>query len=108
MGSGRAPETHRGPAALGPAYLAGAFAFTNHWVSTDRFSFAGDRLTAKFNAQSIGGRLEGSYRLGWMFGGITPYAATQAQSFRTPDHDEIDVNGGGFGLGFAGRTAEAS
>ena len=89
----------------GPAYLGAAFAFTNHWMSTDRFSFAGDHLTAKFNAQSIGGRLEGGYRLGWMFGGITPYAAIQAQSFRTPDYNEIDVNGGGFGLGFAGRTA---
>jgi outer membrane autotransporter protein len=89
----------------GQAYLAAAFAFTNHWMSTDRFSFAGDHLTAKFNAQSIGGRLEGGYRLGWMFGGITPYAAIQAQSFRTPDYDETDVNGGGFGLGFAGRTA---
>ena len=89
----------------GPAYLAAAFAFTNHWMSTDRFSFAGDHLTAKFNAQSIGGRLEGGYRLGWMFGGITPYAAIQAQSFRTPDYNESDVNGGGFGLGFAGRTA---
>jgi outer membrane autotransporter protein len=89
----------------GPAYLAAAFAFTNHWMSTDRFSFAGDHLTAKFNAQSIGGRLEGGYRLGWMFGGITPYAAIQAQSFRTPDYNETDVNGGGFGLGFAGRTA---
>ena len=82
-----------------------ALAFTNHWMSTDRFSFAGDHLTAKFNAQSIGGRLEGGYRLGWMFGGITPYAAIQAQSFRTPDYNETDVNGGGFGLGFAGRTA---
>jgi outer membrane autotransporter protein len=89
----------------GPAYLAAAFAFANHWMSTDRFAFAGDHLTAKFNAQSIGGRLEGGYRLGWMFGGVTPYAAIQAQSFRTPDYNETDVNGGGFGLGFAGRTA---
>ena len=46
----------------GPAYLAAAFAFTNHWMSTDRFAFAGDHLTAKFNAQSYGGRLEGGYR----------------------------------------------
>jgi uncharacterized protein with beta-barrel porin domain len=89
----------------GPAYLAAAFAFTNHWMSTDRFSFAGDHLTAKFNAQSIGGRLESGYRLGRMFGGITPYVAIQAQSFRTPDYNETDVNGGGFGLGFVGRTA---
>src|SRR5262249_38287147 len=32
----------------GPAYLAAALAFTNHWMSTDRFAFAGDHLTARF------------------------------------------------------------
>jgi outer membrane autotransporter protein len=89
----------------GPAYLATAFAFANHWMSTDRFAFAGDHLTASFNAQSIGGRVEGGYRFGWIFGGITPYAAIQAQSFRTPDYNETDVNAGGFGLSYAGRTA---
>ena len=36
----------------GPAYLAAAFAFTNHWMSTDRIAFASDHLTADFNAQS--------------------------------------------------------
>src|SRR5262249_9237730 len=40
----------------GPAYLAAAFAFTNHWMSTDRFA-VGDHLTANFNAQSYGGRI---------------------------------------------------
>ena len=69
----------------GPAYLAAAFAFTNHWMSTDRFAFAGDHLTASFNAQSFGGRVEGGYRFATMYGGITPYAAIQAQSFRTPE-----------------------
>src|SRR5204862_8132063 len=47
----------------GPAYLAAAFAFTNHWMSTDRLA-VNDRLTADFNAQSYGGRLEGGYRFG--------------------------------------------
>jgi outer membrane autotransporter protein len=88
----------------GPAYLAAAFAYANHWMSTDRFAFAGDHLTASFNAQSLGGRLEGGYRFGTMFGGIAPYAAIQAQSFRTPSYTEIDTNGGGFGLAFAART----
>ena len=46
----------------GPAYLAAAFAFANHWMSTDRGAI-GDHLTASFNAQSYGGRLEGGYRL---------------------------------------------
>jgi hypothetical protein len=34
----------------GPAYLAAALAFTNHWMSTDRLVL-GDRLTADFNAE---------------------------------------------------------
>ena len=89
----------------GPAYLAAAFAFTNHWMSTDRFAFAGDHLTASFNAQSIGARVESGYRFATMFGGLTPYAAIQAQSFRTPSYSETDVNGGGFALAYNGRTA---
>ena len=67
----------------GPAYLAAAFAFTNHWMSTDRFAFAGDHLTASFNAQSFGARVESGYRFATIFGGLTPYAAIQAQNFRT-------------------------
>jgi outer membrane autotransporter protein len=89
----------------GPAYLAAAFAFTNHWMSTDRFAFAGDHLTASFNAQSLGARVESGYRFATLFGGIAPYAAIQAQSFRTPTYSETDVNGGGFGLSYNGRTA---
>jgi uncharacterized protein with beta-barrel porin domain len=65
-------------------YLAASFAYTNHWMSTDRFAFAGDHLTASFNAQSLGGRIEGGYRIGSVFGALTPYAAVQVQSFRTP------------------------
>src|SRR5262245_28385691 len=57
----------------GPAYLAAAFAFTNHWMSTDRFA-VGDHLTANFNAQSYGGRIESGYRFATIYGGITPYA----------------------------------
>jgi autotransporter-associated beta strand protein len=89
----------------GPAYLAAAFDFTNHWMSTDRFAFAGDHLTASFNAQSLGARVESGYRFGVALGGVTPYAAIQAQSFRTPSYSETDTNGGGFALAFNGRTA---
>ena len=53
----------------------------------------------------LGARLESGYRFATMFGGITPYAAIQAQSFRTPTYSETDVNGGGFALGYNGRTA---
>jgi Autotransporter beta-domain len=62
----------------GPAYLAAAFAYTNHWMSTDRFAFAGDHLTASFNAQSFGGRVESGYRFATIYGGLTPYAANGA------------------------------
>ena len=88
----------------GPAYLAAAFAFANHWMSTDRVAFF-DHLTANFNAQSYGGRLEGGYRFGTPYGGITPYAAIQAQSFRTPSYTETGVIPNGFALAFNGRDA---
>ena len=39
----------------GPAYLAGALAFAEHWMATDRIAFLGDHLTARFDAQSFGG-----------------------------------------------------
>src|SRR5262249_34017719 len=89
---------------VGPAYVAAAFAFANHWMSTDRFAVF-DHLSADFNAQSYGGRLEGGYRFGTPYGGITPYAAIQAQSFHTPDFTETDVIANGFGLAFGSRGA---
>jgi outer membrane autotransporter protein len=94
-----------GTARSGPAYLAAALAYTNHWMSTDRFAFAGDHLTASFNAQSFGGRIESGYRFMTYYGGLTPYAAIQAQNFRTPGYTETDLNGGGFALGFNSRNA---
>jgi autotransporter-associated beta strand protein len=89
----------------GAAYLAAAFAFTNYWMSTDRFAFAGDHLSASFNAQSLGGRVESGYRFGTIYGGLTPYGAIQAQSFHTPGYSETDLTNGGFGLSFNSRTA---
>ena len=79
-----------GATKYGPAYLAAAFAFANHWMSTDRLA-VGDHLTAKFDAQSYSGRLEGGYRFATPYLGITPYAAIQAQSFRTPGYTETGV-----------------
>jgi len=88
----------------GPAYLAAAFAFTNHWMSTDRFA-VGDHLTASFNAQSYGGRLEGGYRFATPYAGITPYAAIQAQNFHTPGYTETGLIPTGFALAFGSRDA---
>ena len=66
--SAAAGATRSRPASTPPPaparYLAGALAFTNHWMSTDRFAAFGDHLTADFNAQSFGGRVESGYRFG--------------------------------------------
>jgi outer membrane autotransporter protein len=108
LGSGKSDAFQAGIYGVtrsGPAYLAAALAYTNHWMSTDRFAFAGDHLTASFNAQSFGARVEGGYRFGVPLGGVTPYAAIQAQNFRTPSYSETDTNGGGFALAYAARTA---
>ena len=88
----------------GPVYLTGSLAAADHWISTDRTAL-GDQLTARFAAQSFGGRIEGGYRFATAFGGVSPYAAAQIQSFHTPAYAETDLTGGGFGLGYAARNA---
>ena len=109
LGSGRSDAFQAGvygATRFGPAYLAAAFAFTNHWMTTDRFAFAGDQLTARFNAQSYGGRLEAGYRYAVLSSfGVTPYAALQAQSFHTPSYSETDLTAGGFGLSYNAMNA---
>lgn len=108
LGGGRSDAFQAGAYAAtrsGPAYLAASLAFTNHWMSTDRFAAFGDHLTASFNAQSVGARAETGYRFGLPAFGIAPYAAVQAQSFRTPTYSETDVTGGGFALTNSARTA---
>jgi YVTN family beta-propeller protein/autotransporter-associated beta strand protein len=89
----------------GPFYVAGALAYTQHWMSTDRFAAFGDRLQARFNAESVGGRAEAGYRIPNAVAAITPYAAVQAQNFHTPTYSETDITGGGFGLTYAARNA---
>jgi outer membrane autotransporter protein len=90
----------------GPLYLAVALAFANHWMSTDRTAPFDNRLTADFDAQSYSGRVEGGYRLATPVGGVTPYAAVQAQAFHTPAYAEIDANssGGDFAHHYDART----
>jgi uncharacterized protein with beta-barrel porin domain len=108
LGGGRSDALQAGvygATRWGPAYVAADFAFTNHWMSTDRLAFAGDHLTANFNAQSYGGRLEGGYRFETWLAGIAPYAAIQAQSFHTPHFSEIGALADGFALGFGSRNA---
>jgi uncharacterized protein with beta-barrel porin domain len=91
---------------FGPAYLAAAFAFANHWFNTDRTAFAGDQLGASFQGQSYGGRFETGYRFAVMSAsGVTPYAAVQAQAFHTPGYSETDLSGGGFALSYSAMNA---
>jgi uncharacterized protein with beta-barrel porin domain len=79
------------------AYVAGAVAFGTHHVTTDRtvtIGPAADHMTATFNAQSVAGRVEGGYRFGSLFYGVTPYAAVQVQNVFTPDYTETLAAGG--------------
>ena len=49
--------------------------------------------------------MESGYRFATFYGGLTPYAAIQSQTFHTPSYSETDLNGGGFALGFNSRNA---
>jgi outer membrane autotransporter protein len=90
----------------GPWYLAGALAAADHWFDTNRIAAFGDQLTARFNGQSIGGRVEAGYRYAVQpMIGIAPYAALQAQGFHTPRYSETDVTAGGFGLTYNAMSA---
>ena len=106
LGSGRSDAFQAGTYGMswfGPAYVAGALAFTNHWFTTNR-SALGDQLTANFDGQSYGGRVESGYRyMALPTLALTPYGAVQAQSFHTPAYNESDSIG--FGLSYAAMNA---
>lgn len=94
----------------GAAYLSGALTYGSHWMSTSRtINVVGsDTLAASFNGQSLGGRLEGGYRVPAALAfGITPYAAIQAQSLHSPDYTETGTLGPSdpLALTFDTRTA---
>jgi autotransporter-associated beta strand protein len=89
----------------GPAYLGTSIAFANHWVSTNRIGVNGDRLNGNFVGQDIGGRIEGGYRFGDIAGGVTPYAAVQAQVFQAPAYSETDTDNGPFALRYNAKDS---
>ncbi len=108
LGGGRGDTFEAGiytVARFGGFYAAGDFAFANHWMKTSRIAFAGDQLTASFNAQTYGGRFEAGYRFALMTAGVTPYAAVQAEDFQTPNYSETDATGGGFGLSYNSQNS---
>jgi autotransporter-associated beta strand protein len=108
LGSGKSDAFQVGAYATtrrGPAYVAAAVAFAEHWFDTSR-TVLGDQVTASFTGQGYGGRLEGGYRFALQPGtGITPYGAVQAQLARTPAYRETDQTAGLFGLAYAGNSA---
>ena len=66
-------------------------------------------LRATFNANNFGGRLEGGYRFATPVVGVTPYAAVQAQSFRTPDYSETAASGSAqFALNYGAQSSTAT
>jgi uncharacterized protein with beta-barrel porin domain len=95
------------------AYVSAALAYSEFWASTSRtVTLAGfDELNASFNAQGLGGRIEGGYRFAipGVYGlpgfGFIPYAALQMQSFHTPSYSEIAASGSPqFALAYDART----
>jgi outer membrane autotransporter protein len=111
LGGGRSDDFDAGvygATHFGAAYVAAAAAFANHWMTTNRTSYAGDALSGSFDAQSFGGRVESGYRFATPLGGITPYGAFEAESFHMPAFSEADPSGGGVGeaaLVWAGRCS---
>ena len=108
LGTGRSDALQAGAYGIswfGPAYLAGALSFSNHWFTTNR-SALGDALTASFIGQGYGARLEGGYRYAVLPAfAVTPYGAVQFQDFHTPAYSETDVTAGGFGLSYNAMNA---
>jgi uncharacterized protein with beta-barrel porin domain len=108
LGAGRSDALQVGTYGMswfGPAYVAGALAFANHWFTTSRLA-PGDQLTATFVGQSYGARVESGYRFPVLpMLGVTPYGALQFQDFHTPAYSESDVPGGGLGLSYNAMNA---
>jgi autotransporter-associated beta strand protein len=96
---------------LGPAYLAAAFSYAWHSMSTDRtVTVSGtDKLAASFDAHGFGGRIEAGYRFAKPWMGVTPYAALQMQNFRTPSYGESAASGSNaFALAYDARSTTAT
>jgi uncharacterized protein with beta-barrel porin domain len=96
------------------AYVSAALAYGWYRMSTDRVvTLTGiDDLTADFDANNVGGRIEGGYRFAspGVFGlpgfGFTPYGALQAQYFMTPSYQETAASGAStFALAYNAQTA---
>jgi uncharacterized protein with beta-barrel porin domain len=108
LGSGRSDALQVGGHGIswfGPAYIAAALSFSNHWFATNRVAL-GDQLTANFIGQSYGARFEAGYRHGvWPTLAVTPYGAVQVQRLHTPTYRENAGAGSDFALAYAAMNA---
>lgn len=114
LGSGRADVFQAGVFArhnIGNGYVKGALAYGWHDVDTDRLVTAAgiDKLTAKYDAHTLSGRIEGGYRFVTPWMGITPYAAGQAAVFWLPSYNEqVAVGANTFALNYASKDISTS
>lgn len=85
---------------FGAAYVSAALAYAWYGVTTDQYLsiVSSDHLTAGFDANNVGARIEGGYRfvvpgpIRTPDFGITPYGALQAQAFHTPTYNENTIS----------------
>ena len=87
---------------FGSAYVASAFAFSNHWMDTSR-NASSYSLTSNFQAQNYAGRIEAGLRDVALLG-VSPYVAAQEQVFVMPGFNEKDPTASGFALSYWGRS----
>jgi uncharacterized protein with beta-barrel porin domain len=95
---------------LDQGYVAGAFAYGWHDVDTLRtIAISGtDLLRGKFDAQDIGGRIEGGWRLTLDDASrLTPFAAFAWNSFQAPVYGETAQSGtADFALSYAAHDSD--
>lgn len=91
---------------IGQTYVAAAAAYGWQDITQDRTVAGIDRLQARFDVQSLSGRIEGGYRFGSQSLGVTPFAAVQFVVSALPGYSERALSGPGlFALSYAGRDA---
>jgi autotransporter-associated beta strand protein len=108
LGSGRSDEYMFGAYAdwrIGQGYVSASADVGDHTSQTDRTAVSIEELKAKYSGSVYGGRFETGYAFPAGTVSITPYAAIQAQSFKTPTYSEVDTAKGDFGLTYNGQTS---
>ncbi|MGE0500695.1 MAG: autotransporter outer membrane beta-barrel domain-containing protein, partial [Rhizobiaceae bacterium] len=109
LGSGNATSFNaglHGTGYFGDGYVSAALAYGYHATRTSR-AVPGDTLSARFGAQTFGGRLEAGYRLNLGGVALTPFAAAEATAYRLPGYTETSALGGPFALAYASQTETA-